>query len=169
MIRTGNIEYDFDKILDDNLENFTLSFTNKLASSLGGEYEYYASFYDDDFCKIYQKFLDEFKDEKMFSDILKIEIHSIAHTLQPPQSLNVYHIDSFYRLKNEGLNNLVRANIFMKKWHPGHVLHLKDDSWNKWKKGDYIVWDSQEPHLAANLGAINKHTLQISGVDVFQT
>jgi len=59
VIRTGNIEYDFDKILDDNLENFTLSFTNKLASSLGGEYEHYASFYDDDFCKIYQKFLDE--------------------------------------------------------------------------------------------------------------
>ena len=34
------------------------------------------------------------------------------------------------------------------------------------KKGDYVMWKNDVPHMAANLGRENRYTMQITGIYV---
>lgn len=33
-----------------------------------------------------------------------------------------------------------------------------------WKKGDYVLWKNDTPHMAANLGKENRYTMQVTGI-----
>ena len=56
-----------------------------------------------------------------------------------------------------------RAIIFLEDWQSGHYLELNNEPIVNWKKGDIVMWEYAEPHLAANMGLTNRYTLQITG------
>lgn len=159
IVSRGNVSFDFSDYIVENLNNYTQSYCNRLTT-----FTDFSHYYSDDFCIIYQKFLDDFIHKEFFSKKFNMEIYSITHSVQLPQSLNNWHVDSFHKLKSQNLKNLVRVNVFMEDWKIGHVLQTEKGNLINWKKGDYIMWDCNEPHLAANLGKEPKHTMQFSGV-----
>jgi hypothetical protein len=56
-----------------------------------------------------------------------------------------------------------RAIVFLEDWSSGHYLELKGVPVTGWKKGFTPVWAYDAPHMAANIGATPRYTLQITG------
>ena len=56
-----------------------------------------------------------------------------------------------------------RAIVFLEDWASGHYLELKGQPVTGWKKGFTPVWAYDAPHMAANIGATPRYTLQITG------
>lgn len=71
---------------------------------------------------------------------------------------------SLYNLKK--VNNIVRIVVFLEDWKSGHYFEIEDMPIVNWKRGDYIMWKNDTPHMAANIGRENRYTLQITGTDV---
>jgi hypothetical protein len=58
---------------------------------------------------------------------------------------------------------LWRCVVFMEDWKSGHYFDIDDQAFMNWRKGDYVVWNYDVPHYAANFGTENRYTLQITG------
>jgi len=56
-----------------------------------------------------------------------------------------------------------RAIVFLEDWKSGHYLELKGVPVTGWKRGFTVVWNYDDPHMAANLGTDYRYTLQITG------
>lgn len=56
-----------------------------------------------------------------------------------------------------------RAILFLKDWAPGHYAEYCGIPYMQWKAGNYVEWVYDMPHMAANLGATPRYTLQITG------
>jgi len=56
-----------------------------------------------------------------------------------------------------------RAIVFLEDWASGHYLELKGMPITRWRAGYTVVWAYDEPHMAANIGATPRYTLQITG------
>lgn len=56
-----------------------------------------------------------------------------------------------------------RAVIFLEDWQSGHYLEIQNEPVVKWCAGDVIEWCYDTPHMAANMGATPRYTLQITG------
>jgi hypothetical protein len=56
-----------------------------------------------------------------------------------------------------------RAVMFMEDWKSGHCFEIDGRPWSEWKAGDYMVWNNDVPHMAANIGIEPRYTLQITG------
>lgn len=63
-------------------------------------------------------------------------------------------------------SKIQRAVIFLEDWQSGHLLEVDGTPIVDWKKGDYIMWDYNTPHMAANIGTDPRYTLQITFTDV---
>ena len=63
-------------------------------------------------------------------------------------------------------NKIFRAIIFLEDWQSGHMLEVDGDPITNWKKGDYIMWQFNTPHMAANIGTTSRYTAQITFTDV---
>ena len=61
------------------------------------------------------------------------------------------------------LKDIRRAIIFLDDWHPGHVFEIEGKPLTNYKKGDFICWTGDTPHMAANIGITTRYTLQITG------
>lgn len=77
------------------------------------------------------------------------------------------HIDTFKRFKV--LHNckdelIVRALIMLEDWKPGHYLDLAGLDMNNWRAGDYVIWEEETLHTAANIGTEDRYTLQLTGL-----
>jgi hypothetical protein len=59
-----------------------------------------------------------------------------------------------------------RAIIFLEDWKLGHVFEIQDDPITKWRAGEYVLWQYDSPHMAANLGIDPRYTAQITFTDV---
>ena len=59
-----------------------------------------------------------------------------------------------------------RAIIFLEDWQSGHLLEVDGTPIVDWKKGDYVIWDYNTPHMAANIGTESRYTVQITFTDV---
>jgi hypothetical protein len=78
------------------------------------------------------------------------------------------HIDTYARYTQifnlQGRENLIiRALLFLEDWASGHYFELDHSVIVEWKAGDYYIWSHCSPHLAANLGAQPRYTLQLTG------
>jgi len=77
------------------------------------------------------------------------------------------HIDTYSRFKQLNTHykdyNVRRAIVFLEDWKPGHVLTLGNSQLSTWRKGDYVWWEEDVPHLAANIGINDRYTLQLTG------
>jgi hypothetical protein len=56
-----------------------------------------------------------------------------------------------------------RAIVFLEDWSSGHYLELKGKPVTGWRAGFTVVWAYDDPHMAANIGATPRYTLQITG------
>lgn len=56
-----------------------------------------------------------------------------------------------------------RAIVFLEDWQSGHYLELKGKPIVGWRQGFTPVWAYDDPHMAANIGATPRYTLQITG------
>ena len=77
------------------------------------------------------------------------------------------HSDTYKKyieiFKVENPNSIKRALIFLEDWSSGHYLEVDGKPILDWQQGDYVVWDYNTPHMAANIGTAPRYTLQITG------
>jgi len=78
------------------------------------------------------------------------------------------HQDTYKRyvelFKLEGQEYRIRrAIVFLEDWQSGHYLELKGRPVVGWRAGFTVVWAYDDPHMAANVGATPRYTLQITG------
>jgi len=76
------------------------------------------------------------------------------------------HSDTYERYRNifgVELRNCYRVIVYLEDWKPGHVSEIDGVGVTNWKKGDYLFWESDVPHMAANIGLEPRYTLQITG------
>jgi hypothetical protein len=107
------------------------------------------------------KFIDFF--EKMgWKDIGTSYYRMMPGTILPThQDLYKKYIELF---NLQGLEHTIyRAVIFLEDWKPGHYFEGNDQPMVQWQAGDVVEWWYDTPHMAANIGAEPRYTLQITG------
>lgn len=81
------------------------------------------------------------------------------------------HRDTMYRMrekvKENNLNvaNLqpVRINLFLQNRELGHIFEMEGDLLSSYKQGDFLVITPDKIHSVANLGYLNRYTMQLTG------
>lgn len=104
-------------------------------------------------------------------DILNIlPLHKSTCTLycMTPGTILPEHIDTFSRYKKifnlDSSKSVSRIVIFLEDWQSGHYFEIDKTPIIGWKKGEYVLWSDNIPHLAANIGTTNRYTLQVTGI-----
>lgn len=59
-----------------------------------------------------------------------------------------------------------RAIVFMDDWQSGHYFEIDNNSIAGWKRGDFVSWIYDVPHMAANIGRTPRYTMQITGTQL---
>ena len=59
---------------------------------------------------------------------------------------------------------VARAIVFLEDWQSGHYLEMNGKPVVDWQAGDWVCWEGNFPHAAANVGKTPRYTLQITGV-----
>jgi hypothetical protein len=59
-------------------------------------------------------------------------------------------------------HSIRRAIVFLEDWKSGHYFEIAGNSITNWKRGDTVAWNSDCPHMAANIGLEPRYTLQIT-------
>ena len=99
---------------------------------------------------------------KTFSD------WSVAILEQRPGMVIPLHLDTYYKFKEKhGIKSeqVVRYNIFLDNWQPGHYMEANEKPIVNWKAGDYVRLNSDIWHRTANVGTHWKYTCQVTGVE----
>lgn len=65
-----------------------------------------------------------------------------------------------YKIDNP--SSIRRAIIFLEDWKPGHIFEIDGVGVSNWKKGQYVLWDYDTPHSAANIGVEPRYTAQVT-------
>lgn len=81
------------------------------------------------------------------------------------------HKDTMYRIKKKAASEekdlsglqLVRVNLFLQDKEIGHMFEMDNMYLNKYNKGDYVVITPNKLHSVANLGYLNRYTMQLTG------
>ena len=80
------------------------------------------------------------------------------------------HSDTFIKYREimnlKPTDNVGRAVVFLEDWKSGHYFEINETPIVNWKKGDYVLWENDTPHMAANLGKENRYTMQVTGIYV---
>lgn len=81
-----------------------------------------------------------------------------------------HHKDTFEYYKKlfsiEENMSIWRAIIFLEDWKPGHIFEIENNPITNWKAGQYVLWQYDAEHMAANLGLEPRYTAQITFTDV---
>jgi hypothetical protein len=81
-----------------------------------------------------------------------------------------YHKDTYSYYKNlfDIKNNLSiwRAIIFLEDWKPGHIFEIERTPITNWQAGEYVLWQYDTEHMAANLGIEPRYTVQLTFTDI---
>jgi hypothetical protein len=95
---------------------------------------------------------------------------SITLYCMPPGIIMPEHSDAFVKYREimnlKETDNVGRAVIFLEDWKSGHYFEIDETPIINWKKGNYVMWKNDTPHMAANLGKENRYTMQITGIYV---
>jgi len=80
------------------------------------------------------------------------------------------HRDTYYRyiklFNIQDTSKIHRAVIFLEDWRPGHIFEIERTPITNWKAGEYVLWQYDAEHMAANLGLEPRYTLQVTYTDV---
>jgi hypothetical protein len=58
-----------------------------------------------------------------------------------------------------------RCIVFLEDWKSGHYLEVANQPILGWRRGDYVAWNYDVPHFAANIGLESRYTAQITGME----
>ena len=76
------------------------------------------------------------------------------------------HYNTYRRIYNiTDPNKIWRCIVFLEDWKSGHYMEMNNQLVPQWRKGNYVVWNYDIPHMAANLGLEPRYTLQITGLN----
>jgi hypothetical protein len=78
--------------------------------------------------------------------------------------VHVDHYHTYCKVFDVDRADVVRTIVFLEDWKPGHYSEIDGVGITNWKAGDYIQWQADVPHAAANIGIAPRYTLQITGV-----
>ena len=85
-----------------------------------------------------------------------------------PGTIMPEHSDAFVKYREilslKETDNVGRAVIFLEDWKSGHYFEIDETPIVDWKKGEYVLWKNDTPHMAANLGKENRYTMQVTGI-----
>ncbi len=59
--------------------------------------------------------------------------------------------------------NIWRAVVFLEDWKSGHYFEIDKTPCMPWKAGDWVCWNNDVDHAAANIGVDTRYTVQITG------
>lgn len=57
-----------------------------------------------------------------------------------------------------------RCIVFLEDWKSGHYFEIDGSAHVNWQAGDYVLWNYDVPHYAANIGLEPRYTMQITGM-----
>jgi hypothetical protein len=57
-----------------------------------------------------------------------------------------------------------RGIVFLEDWKSGHYFEIDGKAHLNWQAGDYVFWNYDVPHYAANFGLEPRYTMQITGM-----
>jgi len=81
-----------------------------------------------------------------------------------------HHRDTFSYYKKlfniENNQSIWRAVIFLENWKPGHIFEIENEPITKWRAGEYVLWQYDAEHMAANLGLEPRYTAQLTFTNV---
>jgi hypothetical protein len=101
---------------------------------------------------------------------ISLQNSSITLYCMTPGTIMPEHSDTFIKYReimNLKETDIVgRAVIFLEDWKSGHYFEIDETPMVNWKKGDYVLWKNDTPHMAANLGKDNRYTMQVTGIYV---
>jgi hypothetical protein len=84
-----------------------------------------------------------------------------------PGTIMPEHNDTFIKYRElmnlDKDDNVGRVVIFLEDWKSGHYFEIDETPIVNWKKGDYVLWENNTSHMAANLGKENRYTMQVTG------
>ena len=107
--------------------------------------------------------------EKFFS---AFEGNNIGLSFYKMNTCNILpsHRDTYNRyiklFNIQDTSKIHRAVIFLEDWQPGHIFEIERTPITNWKAGEYVLWQYDAEHMAANLGLEPRYTLQITYTDV---
>lgn len=81
------------------------------------------------------------------------------------------HQDTLYRIRQKILNEKldvsmlqpVRINLFLQNKELGHMFEMEGRFLDEYKQGDFAIITPNKTHSVANLGYINRYTMQLTG------
>ena len=107
-----------------------------------------------------EKFLNVFEGTNIGLSFYKMNTCNIL-----PQHRDTYN--RYIKLFNiQDTSKIHRAVIFLEDWQPGHIFEIERTPITDWKAGEYVLWQYDAEHMAANLGLEPRYTLQITFTDV---
>ena len=86
------------------------------------------------------------------------------------QTENILPLHSDHYVTYQKLHNITdtskiwRAVVFMEDWKTGHYFQIENTLLPTWKAGDFVAWQYDTPHMAANIGIEPRYTMQITGI-----
>jgi hypothetical protein len=101
---------------------------------------------------------------------IPLQNSSITLYCMTPGTIMPEHSDTFIKYREimslKETDIVGRAVIFLEDWKSGHYFEIDETPMVNWKKGDYVLWKNDTPHMAANLGKDNRYTMQVTGIYV---
>ena len=77
--------------------------------------------------------------------------------------LHVDHFAKYCEVFGVERHRVKRCALFLEDWQSGHYFEISNRAFVNWSAGEWILWDCDEPHFAANIGTTPRYTLQITG------
>lgn len=78
------------------------------------------------------------------------------------------HSDSYARFCQlhsvTNIDCIRRYVIFLESWQSGHYFEIDQIPIINWQAGQWVYWQGDTKHLAANLGSTDRYTIQITGL-----
>lgn len=103
-----------------------------------------------------------------FRKIFDWDLFSWSVYRMGPGTVLPNHSDTYARFRHihniEDIQKIFRAVVFLEDWQGGHYAEYAGRPFVTWRCGDYVIWQGDTQHAAANLGFTNRYTLQITGV-----
>lgn len=76
------------------------------------------------------------------------------------------HYNTYCKIFSANRKDVIRILIMLEDWKPGHYLEIDGTGIVNWIAGDYFIWESDCPHMAANIGVEDRYTLQITATKI---
>lgn len=77
---------------------------------------------------------------------------------------HVDHFRKYCEVFSVERQDVWRSIVFLEDWKSGHYFEVDNEAVCNYKAGEFVMWSSDVPHAASNIGIEDRYTLQITGV-----